>query len=110
MKKNLLTLLVSTAIILSKHNCNSQNIALNFDANYKPIARVTLTGYKSVQSRDIKRQNPNIALGVSIAGGGSRAQYFGTGVLLGLEEIASKETPSSNFLQEIDYFSTVSGG
>ncbi|WP_264535530.1 patatin-like phospholipase family protein [Flavobacterium sp. N1736] len=88
----------------------SQNkINLFSEINYNSIPSVSLTDYKSVQERDSNFQNPNIALGIGISGGGSRAQFFSMGVLLGLEEI--KENNSQrNFLNEIDYFSTVSGG
>ncbi|MFB9109566.1 patatin-like phospholipase family protein [Flavobacterium gyeonganense] len=88
----------------------SQNkISLFSEINYNSIPSVSLNEYKSVQERDKKFQNPNIALGVAISGGGSRAQFFSMGVLLGLEEI-NEENSQRNFLNEIDYFSTVSGG
>lgn len=88
----------------------SQNkISLFSEINYNSIPAVSLSDYKSVQDRDIKCQNPNIALGIGISGGGSRAQFFSMGVLLGLEEI-EENTYQRNFLNEIDYFSTVSGG
>lgn len=88
----------------------SQNkINLFSEINYNSVPSVSLSDYKSVQERDSNFQNPNIALGIGISGGGSRAQFFSMGVLLGLEEI--QETNSNrNFLNEIDYFSTVSGG
>ncbi|WP_281634243.1 patatin-like phospholipase family protein [Flavobacterium luteolum] len=84
-------------------------INLFSEINYNSIPVVDLSEYKSVQDRDSRLQNPNIALGVGISGGGSRAQFFGMGVLLGLEEIKEENT-NRNFLNEIDYFSTVSGG
>jgi hypothetical protein len=88
----------------------SQNkINLFSEINYSSIPAVSLNDYKSVQERDAKFQNPNIALGIGISGGGSRAQFFSMGVLLGLEEIKEDEL-HRNFLNEIDYFSTVSGG
>jgi hypothetical protein len=88
----------------------SQNkINLFSEINYNSIPTVSLDDYKSVQERDKKFQNPNIALGIGISGGGSRAQFFSMGVLLGLEEIKEKEG-QRNFLSEIDYYSTVSGG
>jgi hypothetical protein len=52
-------------------------------------------------------QDPQLALAVAISGGGHRAGNFATGVLMGLEAIA---TPHGNLLREVDYFSTVSGG
>jgi len=88
----------------------SQNkINLFSEINYSSIPSVSLDDYKSVQERDKKFQNPNIALGIGISGGGSRAQFFSMGVLLGLEEIQENNL-QRNFLNEIDYFSTVSGG
>jgi hypothetical protein len=88
----------------------SQNkISLFSEINYNSIPSVSLSDYKSVQERDKKFQNPNIALGIGISGGGSRAQFFSMGVLLGLEEIQENNS-ERNFLNEIDYFSTVSGG
>ena len=88
----------------------SQNkISLFSEINYSSITPVALDEYKSVQDRNHQYQNPNIALGVGISGGGSRAQFFSMGVLLGLEEIKGNHL-QRNFLTEIDYFSTVSGG
>lgn len=88
----------------------SQNkINLFSEINYNSIPAVELKDYKSVQERDSRFQNPNIALGIGISGGGSRAQFFSTGVLLGLEEIEENNS-QRNFLKEIDYYSTVSGG
>ena len=88
----------------------SQNkISLFSEINYNSIPSVSLNDYKSVQERDKRFQNPNIALGIGISGGGSRAQFFSMGVLLGLEEIQENNS-DHNFLNEIDYFSTVSGG
>lgn len=95
---------------LSLQSGFSQNkISLFSEINYNSIPPVSLSEYKSVQDRDKKFQNPNIALGVAISGGGSRAQFFSMGVLLGLEEI-TEDNSHRNFLNEIDYFSTVSGG
>jgi len=88
----------------------SQNkINLFSEINYSSIPAVSLNDYKSVQERNSKIQNPNVALGIAISGGGSRAQFFSMGVLLGLEEIQDANA-NRNFLNEIDYFSTVSGG
>lgn len=88
----------------------SQNkINLFSEINYNSIPTVSLDDYKSVQERNTQFQNPNIALGIGISGGGSRAQFFSLGVLLGLEEVWETDS-NHNFLNEIDYFSTVSGG
>ncbi|MTH18003.1 patatin-like phospholipase family protein [Flavobacterium sp. LC2016-01] len=98
----LLVLFAQTAISQNKINLFSE-------INYSSIPEVSLADYKSVQERDAKFQNPNIALGVGISGGGSRAQFFSMGVLLGLEDIQENDS-KRNFLNEVDYFSTVSGG
>ncbi len=67
---------------------------------------ISLDEYKSVQER--LGQSPDIAVGLAISGGGSRAANFAMGILLGLEQIT---LPSGrNALAEIDYLSTVSGG
>ena len=66
---------------------------------------LTLKNYKPVQSRP--SQNPDIAVAIAISGGGHRAANLATGVLLELETI---RTQQGNLLEEIDYFSTASGG
>ncbi|MBJ2123714.1 patatin-like phospholipase family protein [Flavobacterium sp. IB48] len=96
-------------LFLVNEGVAQNKINLFSEINYNSIPAVNLSEYKSVQDRDSRLQNPNIALGVAISGGGSRAQFFSMGVLLGLEEI-QEDNSSRNFLNEIDYFSTVSGG
>ena len=76
------------------------------DNRYQPIVGVETSHYRSVQERE--GQNPDIAVGLAISGGGSRAQYFGLGVLIALNEL--KNDKGHNFLDEVDYISTVSGG
>lgn len=96
-------------LVLMNEAIAQNKINLFSEINYNSIPAVNLNEYKSVQDRDSRLQNPNIALGVGISGGGSRAQFFSLGVLLGLEEIREDDS-NRNFLNEIDYFSTVSGG
>lgn len=102
MKSAYFFLLTVVFILLS---CKSQ---LNYSIHHTDLPKVSLEPYESVQKRDLDTQDSSLALGVSIAGGGSRAQYYGLGVLMGLEEIT--EGSGRNFLTDIDYFSTVSGG
>jgi len=78
------------------------------DLNYSPIPSISLDNYKSPQTRE--GQNENLSIGLAISGGGSRAEYFGFGVLIGLDEIAYTNKEKSSFLNEVDYISTVSGG
>ena len=68
---------------------------------------IDLSEYCSVQERP--NQNGNIAVAMAISGGGHRAANFAVGVLLGLESFTKDDVPV-NILNEIDYFSTVSGG
>lgn len=96
-------------LVFASEAIAQNKINLFSEINYNSIPAVGLSEYKSVQERDKRIQNPNIALGVGISGGGSRAQFFSMGVLLGLEEIEESDS-HRNFLNEIDYFSTVSGG
>lgn len=94
-------------IAISILSCKS-SLPIDYKHNYKAIPKVSLDDYKSVQERD--NQDKTIAIGVAVSGGGSRAQYYGTGILIGLDEIQNPNNSNSSFLNEIDYFSTVSGG
>jgi len=70
---------------------------------------VDLARYQSVQDRP--GQDPELAVVVAISGGGHRASNFAVGVLEGLEAIELELNGSgTNALDEVDYFSTVSGG
>ena len=71
---------------------------------------VRLNEYEDVQKRP--GQNPELTVLVTISGGGYRAANFALGALLALEQIRyeSKSNQNSNLLNEVDYFSTVSGG
>jgi hypothetical protein len=95
-------LIIMTVLL---NSCAETKPIIFSDNRYKPIEKVETSQYKSPQER--KGQDNNNALGIAISGGGSRAQYFGLGILIGLDEIKNSE---KSFLNEIDYFSTVSGG
>lgn len=86
-------------------SCASNKISVYSDNRFTPISKVETNSYKSPETRF--GQDSTLAIGISISGGGSRAQYFGLGVLIGLDEI---KKDSVSFLDQIDYFSTVSGG
>jgi hypothetical protein len=75
------------------------------DNRYTKIPPVETEQNKTPQLR--VGQDSTNALGLAISRGGSRTQYFGLGVLIGLDEIKDE---NKTFLNEIDYFSTVSGG
>lgn len=68
---------------------------------------INVNNYQSVHSRPENRAD--LAAVVAISGGGERAGNLGLGVLAGLETI-ELSTSGRDALQEIDYFSTVSGG
>lgn len=84
-------------------------LMVNSDIQDISFNKVSLENYADVQQRDQSKQDSKLALGLTISGGGSRAEHFGLGVLMGLEEIRSNEG-SGNFLNDVDYYSTVSGG
>lgn len=85
---------------------NSSYAQWYFDNSYTAVQKVSVEPYASVQK--IEGQDSNLCLGLAISGGGSRAQYFGTGVLIELSEL--KGADNKKFLTEVDYFSSVSGG
>ncbi len=66
---------------------------------------VDLRAYRSVQER--AGQDSDLVVAVAISGGGHRAGNFATGALIGLEELTRGDR---DLLDEVDYFSTVSGG
>jgi hypothetical protein len=68
---------------------------------------VDLARYRSVQERE--GQDPRRAVAVAISGGGHRAANFALGIMLELESFCGNQR-ELNILNEIDYFSTVSGG
>jgi hypothetical protein len=68
---------------------------------------ININHYKSVHTRP--ENQAGLAAVVAISGGGERAANLGLGVLVGLESIRFSNS-GTNALQEIDYFSTVSGG
>lgn len=70
------------------------------------VPTVDIDRYKSVQSRP--NQHADWAVAMAISGGGSRSANFAMGVLLALEELQTSD--STTMLDEVDYFSTSSGG
>ena len=73
----------------------------------KSAANINLIKYKSVETRP--NQRSDIAIAVAASGGGYRAANFAAGVMMGMESIKSPYL-HGNLLQEVDYFSSVSGG
>lgn len=79
------------------------------------VELVDLSRYQDVQTR--ADQDPKLTLVVSISGGGYRAANFALGALLAMEQVGytplgvkGRDGHVSNLLNEVDYYSTVSGG
>ena len=71
------------------------------------IPKVALEGL-SLQRLRVDQSYPNTHVVVAASGGGARASAFTLGVLSELQQ--RKFGENSNYLREIDYFSSVSGG
>ncbi len=90
---------------------NSVDVARDHAAELVDVMR-----YEDVQTR--VGQDPELTLVVAISGGGYRAANFALGALLGMEQLeyvqmgedGGGRENESNLLNEVDYFSTVSGG
>ncbi len=71
---------------------------------------VNIHDYQSVEDSPLRPyQRSDLAVAVAVSGGGYRASNLTAGVLLGLEKYR-EPTLKGNLLEEVDYFSTVSGG
>src|SRR5689334_14830562 len=81
--------------------------ANSLDENLEHSPLINLSKYKSVHERN--SHHNNIAMALAASGGGYRAANLTLGVLLGLEKMHSARL-NMNMLQQVDYFSTVSGG
>ena len=79
-------------------SCKPKGGIVYSDNHYEPLPKVTIEHYKTPQLR--AGQNPEKALGLAISGGGSRAEYFSLGVLIGLDHMQLSER---TFLEEVDY-------
>lgn len=83
--------------------------ALNEKLSNKPPF-VDITKYKSVETSPMRPyQRSDMAVAVAASGGGYRATNLVVGVLMGLEKFKNKNL-KGNLLEEVDYFSSVSGG
>jgi hypothetical protein len=99
---------VSFAAVVAVSGCTSlRKTALDHRLPPPGTPTVDLSRYRSVQLRE--GQDPDLAVAAAISGGGHRAANFALGVLLGLESLQVGDR-TVDFLKEIDYFSTVSGG
>ena len=92
--------------ILLCFGCKSKIYTHRHQFIQKEAPIIDVQKYRSVQERP--NQNPDVAIAMAISGGGSRAYNFAMGVLLELDNIYIGQQRS--ILNEIDYFSTVSGG
>lgn len=105
-KKPVLFCIAIISLLLSSCSQNIYPDRSQFLKDGDPVPTVDLSYYKSVQLRP--GQDSSLAVAMAISGGGSRASNFGIGVMLGLEQISASE--GRDMLDEVDYFSTVSGG
>jgi hypothetical protein len=107
--KHLITVFVAAASLIL-FGCATQspsNIHPYTERGLFQAPIININNYKSVHRRPENRAD--LAAVVAISGGGERAANLGLGVLVGLESIKLSKS-GRNALQEIDYFSTVSGG
>jgi hypothetical protein len=93
------------AVMLLLTGCASKMELIDREGTFVPPERVKLSEYRSVQDR--RDQDPKLLLTVAISGGGARAANYAAGVFEALEIM---EYHGHNLMDEIDYFSTVSGG
>jgi hypothetical protein len=96
--------------VVSTHLLDSADYPAAYAANTSLVSTpptIDLSQYQSVESRP--HQRSDIAIAVAASGGGYRAANLTAGVLMGLEQITDPHL-QGNLLQEVDYFSTVSGG
>lgn len=86
--------------------CAVAGTAKSPHAQLRPSPKVDLSLYTSQGLRPF--QDPNTAFAVAISGGGHRSANFALGVLLSLEKL--KKRHGGNWLSQVDYISTASGG
>lgn len=120
MKSYVLTKLkvaVLTSIIILVSGCASFN-GIPFPSDAKLLdktslqwmddnKRINLASYGNQSAREFQSLT-DIDIAVAISGGGQRAASFGLGVLVELDKI--QVDMGQSLLNEVDYFSTVSGG
>ena len=113
--KALLLLILPALSLFGLNSCKTVKVSdesyawKSFDNSEKDQS-VDLSTYSSPNDRP--GQDPKKLVIVCASGGGSRAASFTTGIMLELEKIGIEQHTkiTSNVLDEIDYFSTVSGG
>jgi len=112
MKSRAKTVVIAITVLFALSGCASRHHPSEVHP-YRTVPfqenSIDLSGYKSPQMRD-SGQDPNTAFAIAISGGGHRATNFGVGVMIELEKIKNTSASKTNALNEIDYFSTVSGG
>ncbi len=102
-------IVASVLAFVSLSGCSTR-----YDTNSHPYTEhmfqaptLDISNYKSVQDRP--NNLTDVSVVVAISGGGERAANFGVGALAELETVTHSDL-NGNLLQEVDYFSTVSGG
>jgi hypothetical protein len=107
--KRLMKFQISLIALILLSSCGTRTNSLSeFNPPSNQTPKFTLSDYKSPENRS-NDQRKDLCVVVTISGGGHRAGNFGVGILNALENISYKDE-TVNLLQEVDYFSTVSGG
>jgi hypothetical protein len=114
-KMNKIPFLFMFALLLMCVSCSQKSILVaksQYDWKYfgkNPYYQTAdLNKYESPNSRE--GQDSSRIVVVCASGGGTRAASFTMGILMELEKLIASETENRTVLNEIDYFSTTSGG
>ncbi|WP_415890983.1 patatin-like phospholipase family protein [Neptuniibacter sp. SY11_33] len=99
---------ISSLLLLSGCSTRAPSEKIFNEDNPYQTPNFSVSSYKSPEKRSTS-QRRDVAVAVAISGGGHRAGNFGIGVLKELEKFQCNQK-TFNILNEIDYFSTVSGG
>lgn len=104
---------VFLSVLFLVSSCNNKDIPdLRQLENDNQKLKISLNNYKTQEQRvgTDWGQAKEVVVVMAVSGGGHRSANFAMGVLLELEEYVMKDGTPANLLNEIDYFSTVSGG
>ncbi len=104
---------VILSIIIVMSSCSGKEVPSmeELEADNRKL-KIDLNNYKTQEHRigTGEGQDKDTVVIMAVSGGGHRSANFAMGVLLGLEEYVMKNGTEVNLLNEVDYFSTVSGG
>jgi len=100
-------------LVLATASCTSINATRNspIDENTRPVA--TKASFKIDRDRGVARDKglEKTLVILALSGGGSRAAYWSSEIMLDLEKVfKDSNTDNLNLLKEVDVISSVSGG